>query len=109
MSKWSCKDELKFVSFSAIKTHSPDNPALVFVSSRRQTRLTAIDLTTYIVAEDNPQQWVHMSDQEVILISVLIKLYLFCNWTEESYYFVYSKKSFIKAYVLFCPKGSFPY
>lgn len=31
-------------TYIAIKTHSPNKPVLVFVSSRRQTRLTALDL-----------------------------------------------------------------
>lgn len=60
-------------TFQAIKTYSPEKPALVFVSSRRQTRLTAIDLTTYIVAEDNPHKWVHMSDQEMQSVISLVK------------------------------------
>ncbi|UYV68024.1 ASCC3 [Cordylochernes scorpioides] len=52
-------------TFQAIKTHSPDQPALVFVSSRRQTRLTALDLIAYLAAEDNPRQWVNMTDVEM--------------------------------------------
>lgn len=31
-------------AFSAIQKYSPDRPVLIFVSSRRQTRLTALDL-----------------------------------------------------------------
>lgn len=31
-------------AYKAIKSHSANNPVLVFVSSRRQTRLTALDL-----------------------------------------------------------------
>ena len=31
-------------AYAAICTHSPDKPVLIFVSSRRQTRLTALDL-----------------------------------------------------------------
>jgi replicative superfamily II helicase len=34
-------------AYQSIKTHSPDQPVLVFVSSRRQTRLTAMDLIKY--------------------------------------------------------------
>lgn len=34
-------------TYAAIQTHSPTKPVLVFVSSRRQTRLTALDLITY--------------------------------------------------------------
>ena len=50
---------------TAIKTHSPDKPVLVFVSSRRQTRLTALDLIAFLAAEDNPKQWLHMGEMEV--------------------------------------------
>ena len=38
--------------FNAIRQHSMDKPTLVFVSSRRQTRLTAIDLIGYMQAEE---------------------------------------------------------
>ncbi|KAJ0172310.1 hypothetical protein K1T71_012283 [Dendrolimus kikuchii] len=52
-------------TFQAIRTHSPCAPALVFVSSRRQTRLTALDLIAYLAAEDNPKQWLHMQESEM--------------------------------------------
>lgn len=34
--------------YAAIKTHSPNKPVLIFVASRRQTRLTAIDLISFV-------------------------------------------------------------
>lgn len=52
-------------TFQAIRTHSPAAPALVFVSSRRQTRLTALDLIAYLAAEENPKQWLHMQESEM--------------------------------------------
>ncbi|VVC95095.1 unnamed protein product [Leptidea sinapis] len=52
-------------TFQAIRTHSPAAPALVFVSSRRQTRLTALDLIAYLAAEENPKQWLHMKESEM--------------------------------------------
>jgi activating signal cointegrator complex subunit 3 len=52
-------------AYSAIKLHSPHKPVLIFVSSRRQTRLTAFDLVSYVGAEDNPKQWLHM-DQDML-------------------------------------------
>ncbi|KAJ8709095.1 hypothetical protein PYW07_008921 [Mythimna separata] len=52
-------------TFQAIRTHSPCAPTLVFVSSRRQTRLTALDLIAYLAAEDNPKQWLHMRESEM--------------------------------------------
>ena len=47
--------------------HSPTKPALIFVSSRRQTRLTALDLIAFLAAEENSKQWLHMDEQEVII------------------------------------------
>ena len=52
-------------TFQAIRQHAPCSPSLVFVSSRRQTRLTALDLIAYLAAEDNPKQWLHMPDDEM--------------------------------------------
>lgn len=49
--------------FQAIQQHSPSQPALVFVSSRRQTRLTALDLIAYLAAENNPKQWMNLSEE----------------------------------------------
>lgn len=38
---------------------------LIFVSSRRQTRLTALDLIAYLATEDNPKQWLHHDERQV--------------------------------------------
>ena len=35
-------------TFQAIQQHSPEKPTLIFVSSRRQTRLTAFDLVAFL-------------------------------------------------------------
>ncbi|KAI8983869.1 Sec63 Brl domain-containing protein [Pilobolus umbonatus] len=55
-------------TYAAIKTHSPTQPVIVFVSSRRQTRLTAQDLIAYCGMEDNPRQWLHMDDDEMEML-----------------------------------------
>jgi replicative superfamily II helicase len=55
-------------TYAAIKTHSPTQPVIVFVSSRRQTRLTAQDLIAYCGMEDNPRQWLHMDDMEMEML-----------------------------------------
>jgi activating signal cointegrator complex subunit 3 len=52
-------------TYKAIKTHSPVKPALVFVSSRRQTRLTALDLISFAATEENPKQWLHMPEADI--------------------------------------------
>lgn len=54
----------------APQVHSPLKPVLVFVSSRRQTRLTALDLITFAAADERPEQWLHMEPQELQVIWV---------------------------------------
>jgi activating signal cointegrator complex subunit 3 len=51
--------------FAEIRMHSPIKPALIFVSSRRQTRLTALDLISCLAAEANPKQWLHLPETEI--------------------------------------------
>jgi len=38
---------------------------LIFVSSRRQTRLTALDLIAYLAGEGNPKQWLHLEENQM--------------------------------------------
>lgn len=45
-------------AYSAILRYSPSKPVLVFVSSRRQTRLTAMDLIRLASADGNPHKFV---------------------------------------------------
>lgn len=52
-------------TFQAIRQHAPTSPSLVFVSSRRQTRLTALDLIAYLAVEDKPKQWLHMPEDQM--------------------------------------------
>ncbi|KAL8706297.1 MAG: hypothetical protein Q9201_000616 [Fulgogasparrea decipioides] len=52
-------------TFLAIKTHSPDKPVIVFVASRRQTRLTAKDLINFCGMEDNPRRFLRMSEDDL--------------------------------------------
>uniref|UniRef100_A0A4W4GXY6 U5 small nuclear ribonucleoprotein 200 kDa helicase n=1 Tax=Electrophorus electricus TaxID=8005 RepID=A0A4W4GXY6_ELEEL len=47
--------------YHAIMKHSPTKPTLVFVPSRRQTRLTAIDILTFCAADVIPQRYVESS------------------------------------------------
>ena len=60
-------------AFQGIKQHSPTKPVLIFVSSRRQTRITALDLLQYLASEDNPKQWLNMEDEEMERIISTIK------------------------------------
>ena len=68
---------LVFLHFTAIQTHSPFKPALVFVSSRRQTRLTALDLIAFLATSENPKQWLHMDEAEVSPITIVCLSYTF--------------------------------
>ncbi|KAL3420146.1 activating signal cointegrator 1 complex subunit 3, partial [Phlyctema vagabunda] len=54
-------------TFLAIKTHSPDKPVIVFVASRRQTRLTAKDLINFCGMEDNPRRFLKMDEDDLQL------------------------------------------
>lgn len=54
-------------TFLAIKSHSPDKPVIVFVPSRRQTRLTAKDLINYCGMEDNPRRFLNMEEDDLQL------------------------------------------
>lgn len=54
-------------AYTAIRQYSPKKPVLVFVSSRRQTRLTAFGLINY-AAFDDPFQWLHMSPEDMKVI-----------------------------------------
>nr|XP_010936311.1 DExH-box ATP-dependent RNA helicase DExH14 isoform X2 [Elaeis guineensis] len=49
-------------AYAAICTHSPTKPVLIFVSSRRQTRLTALDLIQLAASDENPRQFLNMSE-----------------------------------------------
>lgn len=59
--------------FQAIRQYSPCTPAMIFVSSRRQTRLTALDLIAFLAGEDNPKQWMHLPEHEMDQILENIK------------------------------------
>ena len=56
-------------AYAAVQSHSPTKPVLVFVSSRRQTRLTALDLIAFAAADMQPSQWVHVPEPELEQVS----------------------------------------
>jgi activating signal cointegrator complex subunit 3 len=45
--------------YAAIKDLSPTKPSMIFVASRRQTRLTALDLISHAAGEEDPKQFLH--------------------------------------------------
>ena len=59
-------------AYTAIRQYSPRKPVLVFVSSRRQTRLTAFGLINY-AALDDPFQWLRMNPDEMRLLIDQVK------------------------------------
>lgn len=65
--------------FQAITQYSPAQPALVFVSSRRQTRLTALDLIACLASENNPKQWMHTSEEVISCIKLICSLSYLTN------------------------------
>lgn len=55
-------------AYQAIRQYAADSPSLVFCSSRKQTRLTAFDLTTYLVTDADPKQWLHCDEDSMTLL-----------------------------------------
>ena len=60
-------------TFMAIKNHSPKKPVIVFVASRRQTRLTAKDLINYCGMEDDPRRFMRMNEDDLELNLARVK------------------------------------
>jgi activating signal cointegrator complex subunit 3 len=48
--------------YAAINDYSPDKPVLIFVASRRQTRLTAFDLISLSARDENPKKFLKCSE-----------------------------------------------
>ncbi|XP_052179855.1 DExH-box ATP-dependent RNA helicase DExH14 isoform X1 [Diospyros lotus] len=55
-------------TYAAICTHSPTKPVLIFVSSRRQTRLTALDLIQFAASDEHPRQFISMPEEALQMI-----------------------------------------
>lgn len=51
--------------YNAIVKHSPHKPVIVFVTSRKLARLTAIDLLTYCAAEGQPSRFIHADEDDI--------------------------------------------
>jgi pre-mRNA-splicing helicase BRR2 len=52
-------------TYNAILKHAPRKPVIVFVPSRKQTRLTAIDLLTYAAADNQPDRFLHAEQEDI--------------------------------------------
>ncbi len=55
--------------YAAIKDLSPSKPSMIFVASRRQTRLTALDLISYAAGEENPKSFLHCDEDYISAIA----------------------------------------
>lgn len=51
--------------YNAILRHAPHKPVIVFVPTRRQARLTAIDLLTFTAAENQPARFFHAEESDI--------------------------------------------
>ena len=60
-------------TFLAVKNHSPKKPTIVFVPSRRQTRLTAKDLINFCGMEEDPRRFLHMDEEDLQLNLARVK------------------------------------
>ena len=51
--------------YNCIVNHAGQRPAIVFVSSRKQTRITAVDILAFTAAEGKPERFLHAELQDV--------------------------------------------
>lgn len=56
-------------AYQAIRQYAPDSPSLIFCSSRKQTRLTAFALITYLLTDSNPRQWLKCDPNTMEMIT----------------------------------------
>ncbi|CAG9768745.1 unnamed protein product [Ceutorhynchus assimilis] len=52
-------------TYNTISRHSPHKPVIVFVPTRKQARLTAIDLLTYAAAEGQSNKFFHADEDDI--------------------------------------------
>lgn len=55
-------------AYAAICTHSPTKPVLIFVSSRRQTRLTALDLIQFAASDEHSRKFINMPEEAMQMV-----------------------------------------
>ncbi|RYY36606.1 DEAD/DEAH box helicase, partial [archaeon] len=60
-------------TYAAITTYAPDHPALVFVASRRQTRLTALEMIALCATDERPKRFLAMEEAALELLLVGVK------------------------------------
>lgn len=51
--------------YNCVTRYSPHRPVIVFVPTRKQARLTAIDILTYAAAEGQPNRFFHAEEDDI--------------------------------------------
>ena len=51
--------------YSAIKQHSPTKPVIVFVPSRKQAQVTAVDVAAFAAADDDVKRFLHCDEADL--------------------------------------------
>lgn len=59
--------------YAAIKDYSPTKPALIFVASRRQTRLTAFDIISHAANDETPKRFLGCPEEYIDSVAVAIQ------------------------------------
>lgn len=52
-------------TYNSILKYSQEKPVIIFVPSRKQARLTAIDLLTYTAADNQPNRFIHAEEEDI--------------------------------------------
>ena len=52
-------------TYHAIQKHSPKKPVIIFVPSRKQTHLTAIDILTFCAADMQHNRFLHVEESKL--------------------------------------------
>ena len=70
--------------YHAIVLHSSKRPVIVFVPSRKQTRLTAIDILTFCAADMQHNRFLHVSEADLQPYLDKVITYLVMTSTNET-------------------------
>ena len=52
-------------AYYAVVNHAVDRPAIIFVPSAKQAKLTAVDLLTFATADDDPKRFLHAEADDI--------------------------------------------
>jgi pre-mRNA-splicing helicase BRR2 len=51
--------------YSAITSHSPNKPVIIYTSDRKHCRITAFDIIAYAAVEDSPDRFLHCNAEDI--------------------------------------------